>query len=454
MVVTGCATPAAEVDDEPAAEAEEEEEVAEPESETEEQEVVQIQYWSNGWFPASIDGRKALVDKFNEEYAGNIQAEYVQGDWGTGETYVQSGAAAGGGIACVMDWWVGGAIDFYTKDWTLDLSPYITTEIKDLMIEEQWVARTAPDGAIVANGTVLEEPIFMVHYNPELLAAAGIEPANIDDPWTWDELFENAKLLTLDSSGNNATEDDFNEDDIIQWGYIHRIDAEKAWQDGMFFAQGAAGEPIVREANGEWGWYMNDAGAEAYKGFLSIILEGVAPDAAIGMGGDTLEQMFVDGMAAMILRPAFAIPILKGNYPDFNFESMPVPLDSGQKIFYQAGGEGQVLTKNCEHPAEAAEFMFWLMKPENLAYYAHGNGMLPANYDALNFEPFASDDTWDIVRGYLEVAEVFTVPYNPNYLEFRDTVLGPTYVEYAAGNLTWEEANQIIEEQATIILNR
>ncbi len=247
---------------------------------------------------------------------------------------------------------------------------------------------------------------------------------------------------------------DFDAANVVQWGYIHRIDAEKAWQDGMFFAQGAQGEPLVREENGEWGWFLNDTGAAAYEDFLSIVLKGVAPDAAIGLGGDTLEQMFVDGMAAMILRPAFAIPILHNNFPDFTFESMPVPMNTDQKVFYQAGGEGMVLTKNCEHPKEAADFMFWVMEPENIAVFAYANGMIPANYAGLDVEPFASDPTWDIVRHYLEVAEIFTVPFNPNYVEFRDTVLGPTLVEFAAGNLTFEEANETIAEQAKAILNR
>ena len=182
-----------------------------------------------------------MVEKFNKENEGKVQVEYIQGDWSTGETYIQSGAAAGGGIACVMDWWSGGAIDFYTKGWVLDLTPYMTPERRALMIEEQWKARTADDGAIVANGTVLEEPLLMVHYNPALLEAAGITPATVDDPWTWDELYANAKLLTLDVNGKNATEAGFDKNNVKQWGYIHRIDAEKAWQDGMFFAQGVHG---------------------------------------------------------------------------------------------------------------------------------------------------------------------------------------------------------------------
>src|SRR6185436_3527926 len=106
---------------------------------------VKVQYWSNGWFAQSIDARKASVDKFNQEHQGKIQVEYIQ-----------NGAAAGGGIACLMEWYDVGAIDWYRKGYVNDLRPYITPEIKALMPEASWKARTfADDGAIAMNGTVM-----------------------------------------------------------------------------------------------------------------------------------------------------------------------------------------------------------------------------------------------------------------------------------------------------------
>ena len=40
------------------------------------------------------------------------------------------------------------------------------------------------------------------------------------------------------------------------------------------------------------------------------------------------------------------------------------------------------------NPEEAAEFVFWLMQPENLAVYAYQNGMIPANSESLEVDPF------------------------------------------------------------------
>src|SRR5262245_11170844 len=89
---------------------------------------VVVQYWSNGWFPSSIGARQAVVDSFNKEYEGRIKVEYVQGSWDDQATYVAGGAAAGGGIACLMDTDVGSAQDFFLKGYVQDLKPFLTDE--------------------------------------------------------------------------------------------------------------------------------------------------------------------------------------------------------------------------------------------------------------------------------------------------------------------------------------
>ena len=231
------------------------------------QEPVTIQFWSTAWFPSSIAGRQQLVDKFNEEYQGRIQVEYVQGDWGQAETYVQSGVAAGGGIACVVEFEAeGGAQNWYRKGWTLDLQPYLTEERRALTSEAQWEARTFPDdGAIVANATVLWEPAIILLYNPAQLEAAGIEPGTSEDPWTWEELYENAALLTVDANGNALGVEGFDPNTVEQWGYLPRLDPEKVWEYGLRFAENRMGAPVIREEDGAWGWHLDEEGGRGLR---------------------------------------------------------------------------------------------------------------------------------------------------------------------------------------------
>jgi ABC-type glycerol-3-phosphate transport system substrate-binding protein len=214
------------------------------------------------------------------------------------------------------------------------------------------------------------------------------------------------------------------------------------------------GKPVVREENGVWGWYLDEAAAKAYERFLTPIPLGITPEASIGLTGDTQEQMLADGTAAIIMRETFAIPAIHSNYPDAKFEIMPIPAEKGENWYYQAGGEGMVLTKTCENPKEAAEYLFWLMKPENNAIYAYGNYMAPANPAANDFEPFKSDSQWALIRYYMANGKSFVSPFNPNLPEFRDTVASPTLMDVASGKMTFAEANQLLSEQAKEILNR
>ncbi|HLE27047.1 MAG TPA: extracellular solute-binding protein, partial [Anaerolineales bacterium] len=310
------------------------------------------------------------------------------------------------------------------------------------------------DGAIVANASVLAEPILTLLYNPAALEKAGVQPAAADTPWTWEQLFDNAKILTLDANGKHLGEDGFDSANVVQWGYVARLEAEKVWENGMLFAQGRMGQAVIREENGKWGWFLDESGQDVYQSFLSPVQLGVAPPEAIGLGGDALHQMFADGKAAIILRETFAIPIIHDNFPSFKLGVMPTPATSEDHVFYQAGGEGMVLTKSCQTPAEAAEYLFFIMRPENAAVYAYGNGMLPGNLKGLNEDPFKSDPNWDTIRTYLSKAEAFSVPFNPHLPEFRDTVVSPTLVDVAAGKMTFAEAEKIIEEQGATILNQ
>jgi len=417
-------------------------------------EPVKVQYWSNGWFPASIDARKAVVDKFNQEYKGRIEVEYIQGDWGAALQYIQSGAAAGGGIACLMDGGSWESPDYYRKDYINDLRPYITPEIKALMIDEQWNAITAEDGAITMSGTVMGDLMLTLMYNPEYFEAAGIEPATVDNPWTWDVLYENARLLTVDANGKHLGEAGFDKTNVAHWGYVQRLDSEKVLENGLAMAQMATGEAIIRQENGKWGWFINEQGALAYERYLTPILAGITPEAAIGLSGDTIEQMFAEGKAAIILRETHAMPSLHEHFPDFNFAVMPIPMNIVFTMFYSAGGEGMVMTKNCDQPEAAAEFMFWVMKAENNAIFAYGNSMPPANTEGLEFEPFKSDPNWDIIRYYLTIGVPYVTPFNPNMAEFRDTVVAPILMEVAAGTKSFADANTLIQEQADLILNR
>lgn len=57
----------------------------------------------------------------------------------------------------------------------------------------------------------------VVYYNKTMFDTAGLDYPT--DNWSYEEMRETAKLLTLDAAGNNATSPDFDPTQIVQWGW-------------------------------------------------------------------------------------------------------------------------------------------------------------------------------------------------------------------------------------------
>lgn len=73
-----------------------------------------------------------------------------------------------------------------------------------------------------AFGTLLSVEPLVLYYNPSVFKEAGVAnpPATPDTAWTWDEFLQNAKLLTKDKNGNNATSSNFDSKNIVRYGIM------------------------------------------------------------------------------------------------------------------------------------------------------------------------------------------------------------------------------------------
>jgi multiple sugar transport system substrate-binding protein len=72
----------------------------------------------------------------------------------------------------------------------------------------------------------------MMYYNVNAFKKAGLTPPPTDwndTTWTWDKMVQDAKLLTLDSSGRNATDPKFDYKHTVQWGVNGSLGSNDAW---------------------------------------------------------------------------------------------------------------------------------------------------------------------------------------------------------------------------------
>lgn len=73
-----------------------------------------------------------------------------------------------------------------------------------------------------AYGTILSCEPLILYYNPDVFDEAGVEypSADPDKPWTWDQVLEAAKKLTIDINGNTAASSDFDSTQIARYGLM------------------------------------------------------------------------------------------------------------------------------------------------------------------------------------------------------------------------------------------
>jgi multiple sugar transport system substrate-binding protein len=89
-----------------------------------------------------------------------------------------------------------------------------------------------PDGALY--GLPNDFTPMVIFYNPLSYQRANVPLPTSD--WTWDDLLEKAQLLTLDSSGRNRLDPNFDEANVVQWGFrVRKWTFEwvyRTWQNG------------------------------------------------------------------------------------------------------------------------------------------------------------------------------------------------------------------------------
>lgn len=84
-----------------------------------------------------------------------------------------------------------------------------------------WDAMLAQeDGSVYALPMGLN--VQSLYYNKDMFDAAGLDYPPADGDYTWHDVREWAKKLTLDKNGNNAESPDFDPDKIVQWGVYLR----------------------------------------------------------------------------------------------------------------------------------------------------------------------------------------------------------------------------------------
>jgi multiple sugar transport system substrate-binding protein len=210
----------------------------------------------------------------------------------------------------------------------------------------------------VINGRLYAMPqtfaTLAFYVNVDLFEAANIPIP--DESWTWDDLIEIGKELTLDDNGNNANSPAFDPDNIVQYGWFHATNWLRPWES-IVYNQG--GTVLNEDGTAATGYLDAEPVVNALELIRSAAFEWhIAPTVA-AIEAQPGVDLFASGQAA-IYGPMGPWPIRQySENPDLNFANVPNPSGPGGR-FAVTTWAGHAVNKNTAHPEEAWELVKYM----------------------------------------------------------------------------------------------
>jgi multiple sugar transport system substrate-binding protein len=292
-----------------------------------------------------------------------------------------------------------------------------------------------------------------LYYNADLLAAAGVDPAALDD-LTWapgggegDTLLPVLEQLTRDAEGRSAADPAFN-GTPVQYGYNAGEDLQAIWLDYL----GSNGASLEDATGTSFALDTPEAQA-AFQYVVDLVQQHrVAPPASLtNADPDYSRDQFTSGHMALFQSGLYSLaPVAAAS--DFTWGVARMP----------AGPEGRVSVSNgivaagnahTSHLDATARVLAWLGSTDGSRYIGAEGAAVPAvlGAQAAYYEHW-SDKGVDVSPFFDVVASGRSVPAPTGIWGDAQPVVGPVLDEMFLGTTTVEEALARAQELATATL--
>ena len=311
----------------------------------------------------------------------------------------------------------------------LDLSTVINMAI----FEPQAVAIIGQDYTSNKNLCLPQQfTITNVYYNADAFKKAGIEVPTVDDPWTLDELYANAKLLQ--------------EKGGVKYGMA--MDASRARYDNMIYMNG--GSITVKNGNSFAVNVNSKANVEALEKFIEW--NNTVMPKAIWAGGtnDNPADYFKNGDVGIYFSGSWQY---NGFYQDikaFNWGVMPSPVGAKGPSAIM-GGSGLAVPANADGNDLAIEFLKWFYEDSaNFQEYLNNDKGLSSLKDVTYSpaDPKVVADYKVLQSEVAKVSDAFNVDEQSNWRnyydnEYRDALRQAVYGSVSAKDSLDDFANKL-----------
>lgn len=268
-----------------------------------------------------IETQEKAIANYQKENP-NIKIQILRGDCGV--SYAACKTLIAGGT--MPDVFVPGiwTYDAMIKDGVLlDIDDYMLNEgikLDDFVPAVQKMLISSVDGKIY--GLPMGYNIQSIYYNKDMFDNAGLEYPPADGSYSWEDLRNWSKLLTLDEKGNNANSPVFNPNKIVQWGFwSHALSPIPVGFEPVMLAYGGS---IMTQDRRKCNLESKES-IEALKFLQEMIFVDhsmVSPEAQQEMAGS---QRWINGQVAMQQGSHEQVLLVAQQNPNLHYDMAALP---------------------------------------------------------------------------------------------------------------------------------
>ncbi|MFI2036988.1 ABC transporter substrate-binding protein [Streptomyces bottropensis] len=394
---------------------------------------VTLRFQSLAWQEESVAVNKELVKEWNATHPG-VEVEYVQGSWDSVHDQLLTSFEGGEAPDIIHDA-SDDLADFAYGGYLADLRELLSERLRTDIQGRSWETTTFGDG--IYGVPFLQEPRVLIA-NATWLRKSGVRMPTPGDPWSWEEFREVVGELSGDGGYG------------VAWPLKEPVSAT------LNLSLSAGGQLFHRDADGRVEVRFEAADAVVPRTVRDQVnTDGSAPRTTLGMGGsDTLPGFFGGRYAMVPLGFSYRQQIVQQAPEGFDWQVLPAP--AGADGLTQ-GVSPQTLSvaEDSPHKKEAAEFIDFLLRPENVVRLALGDWMLPTGTEALK-DPALRTSEHDWAVGTALAAHLRSAPAQSvrGYPEWKDKVATPAYQEYYSGAIGLGELRRRLERDGNLVLAR
>jgi alpha-1,4-digalacturonate transport system substrate-binding protein len=272
-------------------------------------------------------------------------------------------------------------------------------------------------------GLTLQYTTTNMYYNKDAFAKAGIEVPTVEDPWTWEELYENAAKLQADGG--------------VKYGFA--ADSSRARYDILMYANGGS---LVEKDGDSFAITVNSPQNVATLDRFVAENNKVMPK-AIWSGGttDNPSDYFKNGDVGVYLSGSWNYNTFSTDISNFEFGVMPTPVgEAGSSAII--GGAAVAIPEQAKNKEAAMAFVKWLYEDENFQNFLNNDKGLSA-VKTVMYQPSDEKAAADFAVLQAEVKSItdtFMIDESSAWRQYLDNEYREYLKQAVSGELTAKEA--------------